>query len=88
MTFPAPVWNELERLCEIHHVAPSEVLGRRKYPSLVMVRHKLWHYLREVGWSYPYIARHFGVDHTTVISGVRRIERLYAEDFPRLRIAI
>lgn len=44
--------------------------SRTKGPTLV--RWRVWRELRRMGWSYPRIARAFGVDHTTVMHAVRR----------------
>lgn len=57
-----------------HYVTLDELLGRNRTPSAVRARRAFWFELREMGMSYPRIAKLCGVDHTTVLYGVRVAE--------------
>lgn len=57
-----------------HYVTLDELLGRTRTPSAVRARRAFWLELRELGMSYPHIAKLCGVDHTTVLYGVRVAE--------------
>lgn len=51
---------------------------RRNYKSLTLARRRIWMILRHTrpDLSYPDIGRLFGgMDHTTILSGVRKAER-------------
>jgi len=56
-----------------HHVLPGELLGRAKSALVTRARHMFWLELRAKGLSYPEIGILCDVDHTTVMSGVRRL---------------
>jgi len=55
-----------------HHATMFEVCGRTRYSTIVRARHAIWLYLRTLGFSYPEIARIWDVDHTSVLSAVKR----------------
>jgi Bacterial dnaA protein helix-turn-helix len=62
----------VERVCASLRVPVVLVLGRSRWRPLVRARHALWAAVREeLGWSFPAIGRCFGVDHTTVLLGIR-----------------
>ncbi len=50
----------------------EEALGRRRLGHIVAARHACWAHLRALGWSYPAIAELWGVDHTSVMYGVKK----------------
>lgn len=52
----------------------AEVIEKGRTPRVVAARHAVWRHLKLMGWSYPDIAKHFEVDHSTVLEGVRRSE--------------
>lgn len=82
MKTPDAVRDELEDrgllpmlydVCSGFHLLPLEVCGRDRKSHVVAGRHALWKRLREeTGWSYPAIAKLFGVDHTTVLMACRK----------------
>lgn len=52
-----------------------EVLSSDRHASVARARHRLWTVMRHtLGLSYPELARIFGVDHTTIMSGVKKCE--------------
>lgn len=58
----------------------DDVLWGRRLAAAVRARQHAWGALRGAGYSYPTIARAWGMDHATVMHGVRQAEkRLTAE---------
>jgi hypothetical protein len=53
-------------------VPRDQIRSRSRLGSASRARHEVWRRLREVGWSYPAIGAAFGVDHTSVMYGVKR----------------
>lgn len=49
---------------------------KSRHKSVALARHRVWFFLRARGWSFPEIAKLYGVDHTTVMSGVNRVRKL------------
>lgn len=57
---------------EARGLSLSDICSRRRTSAVVAGRHECWFHIRnELAWSYPEIGRLWGVDHTTVISGVK-----------------
>lgn len=77
-------WNQrvLTACCEWFGVQSDDLLsgGRRRITT--DARHAFMWLMRSSGLSYPDVGRELGMDHTTVINGVRRVEST-----PRLRAA-
>lgn len=71
----------IERASEIAQslgVELEALFSRRREQPGCLARHTFWTYLYDgMGWSYPRIARIWGVDHTTVMSGVKRARAAY-----------
>lgn len=67
-------------------VRPADILGRGRIRQIAYGRHYAMWLLRELGYSFPEIGRNLGVDHSTVIFGVRgharRLEE--ADRYPQL----
>lgn len=62
-------------ICRAHHADPNAVFGRDRHKSAAAARRHIWMVLRHtLLMSYPEIGRVFGVDHTSVLYGVRRAE--------------
>ena len=61
----------LEAVLRHYVVELAAVCGPRRFKSLASARHALWALLYPRYGSYPEIAALFGVDHTTVMNGVR-----------------
>lgn len=56
----------------IYGIDAELIWSRQRGPTLVEARHLAWWALREkTGWSYPELGRALGVDHSTVLHGVR-----------------
>ena len=58
----------------------ERLTSRRRVSEIVMARHLAMHIAREQGYSYPRIGRYFVCDHTTVMSGVKRIDAKLPSD--------
>lgn len=67
--------GKLLRMCDVQRVTLNDVLGRKRYPEVVEVRHGFWRWLHaHMGFSLSRIARVWGVDHTTVMNAVHKEE--------------
>lgn len=81
MAFPKYInrLSEIRRLVlkEFPGMTMSEMMSRRRKKHLVLARHICMYVAKyHTGKSYPEIGRRFnGMDHSTIISGVNRIER-------------
>jgi chromosomal replication initiator protein len=67
------------RIAEKYGLSPEDLQSPKRTRDIVRPRQEAMHEMYQTGrWSYPRIARFFGgMDHTTVIHGVRRhAERL------------
>lgn len=51
-----------------------ELLGRKRWPALMLLRHQMWRKLRALGWSYPRIGRACAVDHSTVHVALKKAQ--------------
>lgn len=62
---------------EMFGVSEDDILGPRRTQHLMRARQVAMHAAREMTkWSYPALGRAFGGrDHTTIIDGVRRVDR-------------
>lgn len=71
------LFDELHAVCKVYAVTPAEVCSRQRTKNIVRARHDFWCRLRNREgscFSYPEIARLFGMDHTTVLAAVRSFE--------------
>lgn len=53
-------------------IPAGSIMGRSRLNETVRARHLAWFIAHRSGMSYAEIGRQAGVDHTTVISGVRK----------------
>ena len=71
-----PRWQAIVQ--DVSHkrgVAVAELMGRSQRFAVSHARFECWSLIREkLGVSYPTIARWWGVDHSSVMHGVRRWE--------------
>ena len=66
----------LDDICRTRGVTREEVCGRKRTKNVARARQELWSRLRrDPGMSYGEIARLFGRNHTTVMTGVRAFLR-------------
>lgn len=69
----------LDSVCRTRGVTREEVCGRRRTKNVSFARQELWwHLRRHPGMSYDEIARLFGRNRTTIMSGVRSYLRATA----------
>lgn len=75
----ARVIDVIEAASAIFKMPKSEMLGRRRFKSVVRVRQVVHFVSREMGHSFPQIGERMGgYDHTTVIHGHRKMADLIA----------
>lgn len=53
---------------------PAQIVGQNRMREPTKVRHAIMWCLREMGWTFPTIAKLFVRDHTSVIHGVSRFQ--------------
>lgn len=63
---------QCEEIAAKFGVTLDEVMDKTREKPVVQARHAIWAQLRHRGYSYPRIGSIFGVDHSTVISAVRK----------------
>jgi chromosomal replication initiation ATPase DnaA len=70
-------WNERVIAATCHHFAVDvdRVRGGHRDRNTVDARHTAMWLIRDAGRSYPEIGAELGMDHTSAISGVRRVEK-------------
>ncbi len=76
-------------VCEHYRIKLAQLTGRDRHREVALPRQVAMYLARvHLGTSFPQIGAKFeGKDHTTVISAVRRVEKLLAED-PDVRLAV
>lgn len=71
-----PAWARwgwmVESVASRHGVSARDVLGRRRIKEIATARHDLMSCLWGSGLAYAEIGRLLGMDHTSVMFGVRR----------------
>lgn len=65
------LWEPLGKIARANHVSLEECFSTSRKKHIVRARHAIWRMLRAEGWSYPGIGDLFGMDHTSVIAGVK-----------------
>jgi hypothetical protein len=81
----------LATVAAVYGLDAKDLAGRERWPTIVEARHLAWWLLREkTGWSYPELGRALGVDHTSVLNGVRKTAAkvLGGLGTPSLKVAI
>lgn len=72
--------SEVEAICGAKGVTLEEATGRSRLRSITSARHAIWLLLRQTGLSLPAVGRITGHDHTSVLHGLRRLDRRVAEE--------
>lgn len=76
MTEPTHVERALaQHLTERYSLREGEIFGRSRMSRVCLVRHLFCYGLRLLGYSYPEIGRVLRRDHTTIMSGLKKIEQ-------------
>ena len=71
----------VQRVAEHFGVKLADILAQDRHAHIADARHVAAWLLRERGLSFPSIARELArKDHTTIISAVRKVERLRMQD--------
>jgi len=76
-----PIMSDVQLVVAQHFgLTVDDLLGQERYKTTAYARHIVSFLAREqLGMSYPEIARVSRRDHTSVLSGVRKIWRLVAD---------
>jgi chromosomal replication initiation ATPase DnaA len=76
--------------CEHFGITPEKALDGSRDRTCVNARHVAMWLMRDAGRSYPEIGKEIGMDHTSVMSGVRRVESkpLLLETAQEIRAAL
>lgn len=74
-----PISGIIQRVATMAALLPADLTGPQRVKAKVNARHyAMWLAYRRGQWSLPQIGKAFGGrDHTTVLNGVRRIQRLH-----------
>lgn len=73
---PLLEWQqEVERVARRNGLTLNEIMSRNRAHRISRVRWQAFKVLRERKWSMPQIARQWGIHHTTVLHGLRQLER-------------
>jgi chromosomal replication initiation ATPase DnaA len=62
----------LDCVAEKYGVAVGVIMQRRRHASVVRLRWEVMARMRALGWSLPRIGREMGMNHSTVLYGLRR----------------
>ena len=69
----------LIEVCFRHQMSPEDARGKSRKTEAVIARHEAMYLMRQMTWedgtprySLPQIGKFFGVDHSTVMNGIRR----------------
>ena len=74
----AAVNSVVDRVAADYGVTRDCIFGNSRKKDVCHARHEVMWALREMGFSYPRIARVLGRDHTTIIHGCRQHEERMA----------
>ena len=66
------MFRMIDEVASEHGLVADEVMFGKRKREYVRARAHVWDRMRREGITYVQIARLFGMDHTTVIHGVRR----------------
>lgn len=76
METPTRIKDIEDIICEAANVTREEVYSHDRHKPLVQARHAIWLLLHEhLNYPYAEIARLYSRDHTTIIHGVKRINK-------------
>lgn len=64
----------IEDVAKLYRTVPTEVMGRGREARIANARHTVYWSLREAGLSLPAIGRVMDRDHSTVLSGIRKVD--------------
>lgn len=71
------LWDLVEEVAKSRYLLTDELLGRGRLAAICLARFELWSKLRErTGWGTPQLGLMLGVDHSTILAGVKRHAKL------------
>jgi chromosomal replication initiation ATPase DnaA len=59
-----------------HGLQREDLLGRQRFPRISRARQEAFYHFRRKGWSYTEIGRLFDRDHSTIIHGVEKHQKV------------
>jgi chromosomal replication initiation ATPase DnaA len=59
-----------------HGVEPADIMSERRLQKIAIARMTAWKRLRDLGYSLPSIGKAYNRDHTSILSGLRRLKKL------------
>lgn len=68
----------VEAFSKIVQIRADEILGLSHEADIVDARHVYWYLLRQCGYNYTLIGKLCDRTHATVMSGIKKVERLLA----------
>lgn len=75
LNFPTPALSRIaSEVSQVSGVSLEEMQGRDRRKHIVAARQVCYWQARKSGHSLPEIGRFFNRDHTTVLSGIRKLE--------------
>jgi chromosomal replication initiation ATPase DnaA len=69
----------VSRIALANGLTYEQLMSRTRVHRVSHARWEVFHALHKRGWSLPQIARHWGMDHTTVLWGLRKIKQRKAQ---------
>lgn len=82
--FASHVVNVIVYICGTHYgVSRAEIMGFSRLPRIIRARHAAYWVAKNANktWSYPEVGRRLGnKDHTTIMHGIKKVDRLRAEN--------
>lgn len=70
----------LDSVCKHFNVTREQLVGKDRHASLALARHVAAWLLRQHGYSFPEIGAMLARDHSSIMHGVRKVERLRSEN--------
>ena len=68
-------------VAEYHNLAPSQLTGKIRTAQVALARHLAMYLCKDVlGMNYSEIGKKFGKDHTSVMNGIGKVEKLSKEN--------
>lgn len=76
------LFDEVRAIAKGYGVTVEDVTSTRRHRNTAHARHACWAWLRRKGYSLPEIGRLWGVDHTSVMTAVKK----HAAKIDKLRV--
>ena len=74
-----PMAKAVKIIADRHGLDSADIMGRSRRPSIAHARQEVFWLARQDGLSFAEIADYFGMDHTTVFYGVKKVDQRIAQ---------